>query len=400
MLLKTIVSITTHVRNYTLGLFRSLLLGAAAVTLAGVVACSSDDNSTSSSSGGTSGTSGGTSGSSGKTDDQYKSDVTTGLQASITTQLTALHDAAIELQAAAPTTTGRGWDTTMDAAAITAMKTAWRKTRVAYEHVEGATAPLYPDSDSFIDARYDDFLAALTAQGGDQYLFDDQGVIGMHAIERILYSDTTPGFVVDYEKTLMGYKAAAFPATQQESDDFKNKLLVRLVNDTNTLLTSWTGNPITVADCYSGLISLMHEQTEKVNNASSGEEESRYSQLTLADLRANLEGSTTAYALFQPWIVSKTNSSDPTKDGPTIDAKIQAGFTALKTAYDAQAGDAIPQPPATWSAENPSADDLQSPFGKLYSITHQEADVTADGSVVFEMNLTADLLGFPRFAEE
>ena len=59
---------------------------------------------------------------------------------------------------------------------------------------------------------------------GDNSLFDGQGVIGMHAIERILYVQQTPAFVVGFESKLPGYKAAAFPATEQEAADFKNKL--------------------------------------------------------------------------------------------------------------------------------------------------------------------------------
>src|SRR4051812_16965900 len=43
----------------------------------------------------------------------------------------ALAEAAVELQAAAPTTTGRGWDRTMDAAAIAAMRAIWLKARTA-----------------------------------------------------------------------------------------------------------------------------------------------------------------------------------------------------------------------------------------------------------------------------
>ena len=50
-----------------------------------------------------------------------------------------------------------------DAAAIAAMKDAWKRRRIAYEHVEGATAPIFPDVDVSMDARYDDFLAMLGA---------------------------------------------------------------------------------------------------------------------------------------------------------------------------------------------------------------------------------------------
>jgi iron uptake system component EfeO len=324
-----------------------------------------------------------------KTDDQYEADVTSGIQRLIAAELVTLNESVAALQSAAPTPSGRGWDPAADAQAIATMKDAWRRARIAYEHVEGAVAPIFPDVDAAIDARYDDFLSELASVGGDAYLFDDQGVTGMHAVERILYVDTTPGFVVEFEKVLPGYRPAAYPATEQEAADFKNLLCARLVRDTKTLVDQWGPAKIDIATAYSGLVSLMTEQREKVNKAATGEEESRYAQLTLADIHANLEGTTAAYDLFQPWIVAKGGSAH--------DANIEAGFGRLKTAYDANPGDAIPRPPPTWSAEQPSEADLQTPFGQLYTVVRAEADANRAGSIVSEMNAAADLLGFRRF---
>ena len=45
----------------------------------------------------------------------------------------------------------------------------------------------------------------------DLDLFDGQGVTGVHAIERILWADQTRAEVIDFEKPIKGYKAAAFP---------------------------------------------------------------------------------------------------------------------------------------------------------------------------------------------
>jgi iron uptake system component EfeO len=64
---------------------------------------------------------------------------------------------------------------------LAAMKTAWRKTRVAYEHIEGALAPIFPDVDFAIDARYDDYLSEL-GPTADADPFDGEGVTGMHGI--------------------------------------------------------------------------------------------------------------------------------------------------------------------------------------------------------------------------
>ena len=304
------------------------------------------------------------------------------------TDVTALAQAVSELKDAAPTPTGRGWDKALDAAAIASMRAAWIRARTAYEHIEGALAPLFPDIDTSIDARYDNFLANLAGQGGDSYLFDDQGVVGMHAVERVLYADSTPARVVAFEKSLPGYVAAAMPATAQEAADFKNKLCARLVADTKTMLGEWTPAKINVAIAYSGLVSLVEEQREKVVKASTGEEESRYSQRTMTDLRDNLAGTRTVYAAFQPWLLSKANG------GTELDRDILNGFTLLDAAYAGVSGEAIPEPPATWSAENPSAADLGTPFGKLYGAVAAQVDRTKTDSVVTKLDAAGVLLGF------
>jgi iron uptake system component EfeO len=327
--------------------------------------------------------------------------VASAMQQSLKGDLTALYQAAIALQAAAPTPTGRGWDATADASAIAAMKVAWISARAAYEHVEGATAPIFPDIDIEIDERYDGFLAEITPPGsGDSDLFDDQGVTGMHAVERILYSDVTPASVIAFEMTLPGYKAAAFPATEAEAAEMKAKLLGRLVTDTKSLLDQWTSDAhLDVSGAFMGLISLMNEQQEKVNNAASGAEESRYSQRTMADLRDNLTGTTTIYGLFSAWLKSKA-AVDGGASGADIDAAIKTGFGNLSALYGTISGDALPMPPATWSAENPSAADLQTPFGQLYEAVHMAVDPKQPGSVVDEMNQGAALLGIPGFEGE
>lgn len=335
-----------------------------------------------------------------KTDDQFKAEVVAGMHDSILVDVGKLLQAAKDIQAAAPTTTGRGWDATQDAAAIQATKDAWIRARAAYEHVEGALAPIFPDYDASIDARYDDFLADPSI-GSDQNLFDDQGVTGLHAVERILYVNETPAAVVAFEKPLDGYKAAAFPATEQEASDFKNLLCAKIVSDAQFFQDNWTPAQISLPDAFTGLVSLMNEQQEKVNKASTNEEESRYSQRTMADLRANLEGTKAIYQIFQSWLVTKENPTEPAKSGKQADGAIETGFAQLDTLYAQVSGDAIPQPPATWSAETTqSAADLATPFGKLYSGVHDAVNPSRDGSVVDEMNDAAVILGYPLFVEQ
>jgi iron uptake system component EfeO len=287
------------------------------------------------------------------------------------------------------------------------MQTAWIASRTAYEHIEGATAPIYPDIDYSIDSRYDDFMAALGA-AGDAYLFDDVGVTGMHAVERILYVEVTPPRVVTYEATLPGYVAAAWPATDQEASDFKSRLVEKQIADARSLHDKWeAATNYDLGAAFQGLVSLMNEQREKVDKASTNQEESRYAQRTMDDIRANLAGTEKVYALFQPWIRSKiragadagTSDAGPL-DGTAIDASIEQGFATLQALYDGVNGDAIPQPPADWSSENPTAADLGTPFGVLYAGVLAAVDPTRPGSIVSQMNDAAVLLGFPQFTEE
>ncbi|MFT3694829.1 MAG: EfeM/EfeO family lipoprotein [Kofleriaceae bacterium] len=324
----------------------------------------------------------------GKSDADYQADVVTGMHDSIEIDLQAIIDSAKTLQAAAPA--DHGWDATTDKPAIDAMKAAWKAARVAYEHVEGATAPIFPDEDVSMDERYDGFLAELGATG-DQDLFDDSGVTGMHAIERILYAPDTRQEVIDFEKLLPGYKAAAFPTNATEAAEFKTQLCQKLIDDAQKLHDEWTPSAIDVGAAFQGLVGLMNEQKEKVNLAATGEEESRYANITLFDLRNNLDGTTKIYDYFQPWIQSK---------GGDIDDNIQLGFTKLNALYSGASGDALPPVPDTWSSDNPTQADLATPFGMMWDGVHKAVDPTVDGTIVFEMNEAATELGFPEFTEQ
>lgn len=331
-------------------------------------------------------------------DTSQEDEIASAMKSSMKGDLESLHNAALALQTAAPTPAGRGWSATEDAAAIAAMKTAWVNARTAYEHVEGATAPVFPDIDIAIDERYDGFLSELGA-AGDANLFDDEGVTGMHAIERIIYAPTIPTTVVAFEASLPGYQPAQFPQTEAQATAFKTSLCAKLVDDTAMLLDQWTNaRHLDVSTAFQGLIGLMNEQQEKVNNAADGAEESRYSQRTMADLRANLAGTTAIYGLFRGWLKSKP-AANGGPSGTEVDASITAGFSSLQTTYGTVSGDAIPTPPATWSAEEPVAADLATPFGTLYVTIHEAVDPATPGSIVDNMDQGAMLLGIPGFEE-
>jgi iron uptake system component EfeO len=324
-----------------------------------------------------------------KTDADYEQDVVEGMHDALLSDIGALHASAQALVAAAPT---HAWDVEADADAIATMQNAWLAARTAYERTEGALAPLFPDIDTAIDARYDDFMEQLSPNG-DQDLFDGEGVTGMHAIERILYARTTPADVIELESTLEGYAPAAWPATDTEAVEFKNELCEKLVTDTARLKAEWAPARIDLQGSFDGLIALMNEQREKVNKAASEEEESRYAERTMADIRDNLAGTQKVYGLFRPWLATKS-------DGKAADDDVQAAFGELADAYAAVEGDAIPVPPADWSSESPSADALATPFGELYSAVQAAADPNRPASAVAGMNRAAIALGFEQFVDE
>jgi iron uptake system component EfeO len=326
-------------------------------------------------------------------DSEFEAQVVRALHDAILTDIDTMKSALLEIQAAAPVVEGRGWDLTLDGAAIGQMRAAWERAREAYERIEGVVAPIFPFIDTPLDERYEGFLSHLGTTGGDQNLFDGRGVTGMHAIERIIYSNLIPPNVVTSESAIPGYKAAAFPATTREAADFKSLLCGRALSDTTLLRREWDGAVFDASLAFVGLVDLMMEQREKVNKASSNEEESRYSQRTMADLRHNLVGTTRSYEIFAPWIVSKAAPAEGGLSGKAIDARIRAGFAELAAGYERVSGPSIPAPPKTWSA-SPSAADLGTPFGKLYTLVRASVNPNSETSVVANMNAASGLLGF------
>lgn len=291
------------------------------------------------------------------------------------------------LCAAAPASSANGWNASNQAAAVGTMRSEWKKARIAYERVEGSIAVLFPELDESTDQRYDGFLEDKT----DTNLFDDQVVTGVHALERILFSDSIEPSVVEFEEGLGSkYVAASFPSNAQQSSDFKDKLCARLVTDAKTMRDQYKPLALDTASAFRGVIGSMEEQLEKTTFAASGEEESRYARHTLADMRANLEGAEKTYAAFRPWLQAKGKT--------TLDTEIVAGFARVKAAYSAVSGDALPLPPSTWSSVSPSSADRQTPFGQLFTIVETEVAPTGN-SLVAKMLEAADALGIPALPE-
>lgn len=311
-------------------------------------------------------------------------DPTLAVKQDIDSGLVALADAAVALQNAAPAADADGWNTTSDTAAVLAMQGEWKKARVAYEGIEGAIAVLFPDLDAATDERYDGFIEG----GPDDNLFDGTGVTGVHGIERILWADEIPTHVVDFESALPNFSAAAFPTTTTQAEDFKAGLVGRLVTDTARMRDDFGPLALDTSAAFRGVIGSLEEQLEKVALASTGEDESRYAQHTLADMRANLAGGEQTWAHFEAAVVEA--------GGQAVTDAVHAGFERVSVAYAAIDGDGIPAVPATWNAAAPSADDLATPYGLLFTLLSTEADPENADSLVSAMNEAADLLGIPQ----
>jgi iron uptake system component EfeO len=197
--------------------------------------------------------------------------------------------------------------------------------------------------------------------------------------------------VADHEKTVAGsnYAAAAWPTSDAQAAEFKNGLCQRLVTDTQMLLDQWKTKPIDLAAAFNGLTGLISSQAEKVGLAAMNQQESRYSQTTMADLRSNLDGTRMVYDLFKPWLDTKTY-------GMTLDTSANAAFNRLGQRYMDVVGDAIPDPPPMWM-DPPSPDQTLTPFGVLYVAVKNEADPSYSGSAVDTMNQVARALSLPPF---
>jgi iron uptake system component EfeO len=309
----------------------------------------------------------------------------------ITTQLALLVSASTALRAAAPTPDADGWNDVADAAAVTAMKKQWATVRVAYEQVEGDIAVIFPTYDVSTDERYDGFLGDPEV-GPDADLFDGTGVTGVHAIERILWAGQAPADVVAFESTLTGYMPARFPSNLTEATEFRDGLAARLVTDFQAVQTMFAPLPLDTPAAFRGVIGSLGEQKEKIELAADGQDESRYSQHTLADMRANLLGGKNTYEAFRGAVRAKAG-------GSALDADILAGFDRVSALYAGVSGDALPPVPAGFDPKAPTTAQLATPYGQIFAGLTTESDPTNSGSLVSKMSAAADLLGIPALPQ-
>jgi iron uptake system component EfeO len=293
-----------------------------------------------------------------------------------------LRAAVTDLCAAAPAPTATGWSAATHPDAVARMRDSWRRARVAYQSIEGLMDMFLGDVDAAVDAR----LEAALAAGPDENPFDDEGFVGMHAVERILWADQIPAAVAAAEASAGGIAAASFPQTAEQATDFRDELCARLVTDAATLRERLGDLTLDAPSLYEAGVRLVEAQAEKLAEAAEGHDECRYAGATLADMRANLASAKRTHALFAAWLATKA-------EGPHVAGEVDDGFAALEAAYAAVEGDALPPVPVGWDAERPAPASLATPYGTLFSAASAASDDTVDGSLAHSLDEAAGLLG-------
>ncbi len=302
----------------------------------------------------------------------------------VDSHVAALAEAVRSMCAAAPAPDADGWSLERDRAAVSAMRREWRRARVEYERVEGAVAILFPHNDQAIDGRYEH--EAELRRDGDP--FDDRGFVGMHAVERILWSSSIPAATERFERGLPGYVEPRFPASEAEAARFRDGLCARLVHDVETMRDQLAPVALDAATAWRGIQGSIEEQSEKVLLGATGQDESRYAENTLADMRANLEGGRAVLAAYDALI-------EATPGARARRGEIDARLRELEQAYDAIEGHALPPVPDAFDPDEPSEAHLATPYGGLFTLLSRASDPDASGSLAHELRRAGDAMHIP-----
>ena len=245
------------------------------------------------------------------------------VKSQITAELVIWYNAAVALRAAAPTPDADGWNDQADAAAVNAMKTQWAGTRDAYERIEGAIAVLFPDYDVSTDERYDGFLSDT---GPDNDLFDEHG---RHRRPR--HRAHPVGRPRARRRGRVRSGAARLRRRQLPHQHDSGDRVPRRSGDAPGDRRAGCADDVRAVDArHRGGVPrrdrLDQEQVEKTTLAADGEDESRYAQHTLADMRSNLAGGMNTYDAFRDWVRSEAG-------GTALDTDILAGFDRVSALY-------------------------------------------------------------------
>ena len=194
------------------------------------------------------------------------------------------------------------------------------------------------------DARYDDFLTAL-AGTATRISSMIEAITGMHA-------DRAHPLRADASRRASSTSSRPFRVRRGRVSGDRG---IRRPSSSTKLVPAphrrrdhaegeWQPAVIDIGVAFQGLVSLMNEQKEKVNNAATGQEESRYAQMTLFDLPR-----TTSPAPAPSTASSSPGSSPRRAPPPRRTARPPTpgsypGFQTLHALYDSDPGDASPTP--------------------------------------------------------
>jgi iron uptake system component EfeO len=277
---------------------------------------------------------------------------------------------------AAPAPVIGGW--TDDEASIAEMRARWLDAHAAYERLPPALVEiLLPDAAEVLDSRYEDFAETQR----DRDLFDRDVVVGVHAVERILWAGEHPPEVLAFESSLERYWEAALPLSEEAAALFRDELCARLRADAGAMRATFAAGAPEVAVVPHAMRLDLEAQLTTVQLAGTGEEESRYSQSALADLRANLEGVHALYLALAPWLRTVDEA---------LDARVEAGFARWAAALDAVDGIALPDVPAEWNADAP---EVSSSYGQLHEALR--AELESDDALAADLDEVARALALP-----
>lgn len=310
-----------------------------------------------------------------------------GVKEYVTVHVTALLEASEAMCAAAPEPDDDGWSLGDDGEAVRAMRARWREARIEYERVEGAIAVLFPELDLTVDGRYEHVAELQT----DSTPFDGNGFVGMHAIERILWSDEHPPEVARFERALHGHMEARVPADRAEARAFRDELCGRLVRDVGAMQRQLVPLALDPQTAFRGIQGSIEEQAEKVLLGATGQDESRYAQNTLADMRANLEGGRAVLASYEGMMRS---SPEALSRLPEIERRL----TDLERAYAEIGTDALPPVPDGFDPDAPSEAHLATPYGRMFALLSDQSDPRVEGSLAHLLRQTGEAMGIPPLA--
>ncbi len=291
------------------------------------------------------------------------STLTTAMQGFMRTHVGRLDTALGELAMAAPR--GHAWLQESDKAALLAMRAAWKSAHAEALAVGVPLEYIFPAQAQHLDRSWE--REALTLMGmPDPNPFDDQGVVGLHAIERVLWGPESSGEVLAFERKDAAYFPALAPATAADADDFANLL----VGKVRAHAAAWLKvSPALGYDQGFVVKSITDEVAGAfrtvITAASPGESESRYSRSTALALGQQISAVGDLWTLLRPTLPKTSKATDI--------AAVDMAYARLVALRPAPGADELPLAPPTWNPFHATPEDLASPYGKLYVAMEREA---------------------------